>query len=98
MSKDRRKEELEAERRDQPDPDAGDWMDWEGLTIPDWGHALVDVRGGTVRISVWDAINNRDVILTVLPEQAVEFADWVESAAAAAAENLAGIPPRPQPD
>lgn len=87
MTKDRRKEELEVEWNDEPDPDAGDWMDWEGVTVDDWGHALVDVRGGTVRIAVYDAINGNDVILTLPPEQATEFAEWVDTAVASAIMN-----------
>ncbi|MFI5783512.1 hypothetical protein [Nocardia sp. NPDC051570] len=96
--RDRRSQERDVEWRDEPDPDRGDWMDWEGVTIPDWGHALVDVRGGTVRVGVYDDINEREALLTLPPEQAIAFADWVVSAAYSAAENLARIPPRPQPD
>lgn len=95
---DRRRQEWKAEARDEPDPDAGDWMDWEGVTIPDWGSALVEVRGGTVRVAVTDFAGDREALIPLLPEQAITFADWVTSAAYSAAENLAAIPPRPQPD
>ncbi|ATL65092.1 hypothetical protein [Nocardia terpenica] len=94
----RRKQERDIEWRDEPDPGAGDWMDWEGITVPDWGYALVDVRGGTVRIAIFDYINDCETLLTLLPEQAIAFADWVTFAAYSTAENLARILPRLQPD
>ncbi|WP_280269893.1 hypothetical protein [Nocardia wallacei] len=68
-------------------PNAADRGDREGAMIPDRGHTLVDVdvRDGTVRIALHDIVNDNELILTLLPEQAAEFADWVDTAATAAA-------------
>lgn len=87
-------------RPPEPSDEIGnsDWPDWEGVTIPDRGHGLATVRSGMVYVSVHDEKTDREVVLMFMPDEAVEFGETIIGAGVDAGQNMADIPPRPQPE